>query len=261
MLSLPFQTIIPFVLSALVVIIITVIAEKYGTKTGGILGTLPSTIIVAFIFIALNKGVIFASNSVAVVPAEIGINLLFLFIFVLFIKRSIYIAFACSFTVWTILSFILWYFNLQNIYLSVLICLALMVFSFVTLEKVKKIKSSGKKVVHYTVKKITLRGILTGTIITITVLLSNVGEVISGIISVFPAIITSTMVISYYEHGADFAASMAKSMILGSMSVMSYAVSIHFLYPLYGILIGSILAFCISVLVTLCILQLKNKIT
>ena len=114
MLSLPFQTIIPFVLSALVVILITVIAEKYGTKTGGILGTLPSTIIVAYIFIALNKGLIFASNSVAVVPAEIGINLLFLFIFAILISRSIYTAFACSFLVWTLLSFVLYLRRLHN---------------------------------------------------------------------------------------------------------------------------------------------------
>ena len=81
MLSIAFQTIIPFIVSAFVVIIITIIAEKFGTKTGGILGSLPSTIIVAYVFIALNKGPDFASKSVAVVPAEIGINILFLFIF------------------------------------------------------------------------------------------------------------------------------------------------------------------------------------
>ena len=37
-----FQSILPFILSAMIVIIITVVAEKYGTKVGGILGTLPS---------------------------------------------------------------------------------------------------------------------------------------------------------------------------------------------------------------------------
>ena len=100
MLSLPFQTIFPFFASAAVVIIITIIAEKYGTKTGGILGTLPTTIIIAFIFIALNRGVDFASVSVAVVPAEIGINLIFMFIIAILIRRSIYLAFTISFLVW-----------------------------------------------------------------------------------------------------------------------------------------------------------------
>lgn len=259
MLSFTLQTILPFFLSAAVVIIIMLIAEKYGTKTGGILGTLPSTIIVAYIFIALNKGVNFASNSVGVVPAEMGINLIFLFIFTILIRKSIYTAFSASFVVWASLSFVLWAVDLKNIYISVSIFFISMIFTGFTLEKIIKIKSSGQKIVHYTFTKIALRGLLAGAIIAITVLLSNVGEVISGIMSVFPAIISSTMIISYYEHGADFASGLAKSMIIGSCSVMSYAVSIHFLYPLYGILSGSIIGFLISIIVTLIILKFRKK--
>ena len=261
MLDLALQTILPFILSASVVIIIMLIAEKYGTKTGGILGSLPSTIIVAYIFIALNKGLTFASDSIAVVPAEIGINLIFLFIFAILVKKSIYIAFASSFVVWTCLSFILWFIDLKNIYIAVSIFFISIVFCFFTLEKIIKIKSMGQKIVHYTFTKIALRGLLAGTIITITVLLSNVGEVISGIISVFPAIISSTMLISYYEHGPDFASALAKSMIFGSFSVMSYAATIHFLYPLYGIIFGSLIGFLISMCVTLIILKLRRKLS
>ena len=261
MLSLTLQTILPFFLSAAVVIIIMLVAEKYGTKTGGILGTLRSTIIVAYIFIALNKDVSFASDSVAVVPAEIGINLIFLFIFAVLVKKSIYIAFIVSFVVWTSLSFILWAINLKNIYISLSIFFLSMIFTFFTIEKIIKIKSIGQKIVHYTFTKITLRGLLAGTIITITVLLSNVGEVIAGIISVFLAIISSTMIISYYDHGADFASGLAKSMIIGSCSVASYAVSIHFLYPLYGIILGSIIGFFVSVIVTFIILKLREKLS
>jgi hypothetical protein len=87
------------------------------------------------------------------------------------------------------------------------------------------------------------------------------GEVISGIISVFPAIISSTMFISYYEHGPDFSKGFAKSMIIGSLSVMSYAASIHFTYPIYGIILGSIIALCISIVVSLVIFKIKNKIS
>ena len=260
MINLTLQIILPFVLSALVVIIIMFIAEKYGTKMGGILGTLPSTIIVAYIFIALNKGVFFASDSVAVVPAEIGINLIFLFIFAILVKKSIYFAFLASFTAWVGLSFVLWAMDLKNIYISLSIFFTLMFFTAFTLEKIIKIKSFDQKIVHYTFKKIALRGVLAGTVIAITVLLSNVGEVISGIISVFPAIITSTMYISYYEHGADFASALAKTMIIGSLSVVSYAVSIHFFYPVYGIFFGSIAGFFISVIITLMILRFRKKL-
>jgi len=255
-----FQVVLPFVLSAVVVILITVLAEKYGTKIGGIIGTLPTTIIIAFVFIALNKDVEFASNAVSVVPAEMGINLFFLVIFAVFAYRSIYHGLFFSFLFWIILSYVLLIVNIMNIYVSLAIFVSSVFVTFLLLEKVIKVSSVGSVKVHYTKTKILFRGILTGTIIAISVLLSNTGEVISGIFSVFPAILSSTMIISFREHGPDFSAGMAKSMIFGSSSVMSYAVSIHFLYPAYGIFWGSIFAFCISLMMAVIIFNLRSKI-
>lgn len=256
-----FQIVLPFVLSALVVILVTIVAEKYGTKVGGIIGTLPTTIIIAYVFIALNQGIAFASDSVAVVPAEMGVNLVFICVFAILAYRSILVALFGSFFVWIILSGILLFFNMNYICLSLVIFTISMVSTFIVLEKKFKIKSQGKRTVHYTPLKILLRGILTGTIITISVLLSNFDEVLSGIFTVFPAIFSSTMLITVKEHGPDFSAGIAKSIIFGSTSVTSYAASIHFLYPIYGIFWGSIFAFIISVSVTLVILMLRKKIS
>jgi formate/nitrite transporter FocA (FNT family) len=136
-----------------------------------------------------------------------------------------------------------------------------MVSTFIVLEKKFKIKSQGKRVVHYTALKILLRGIFAGIFITVAVLLSNVGEVISGIFSVFPTIFFSTMIITVKEHGPGFSSSIAKSMIFGSPSVTSYAVSIHFLYPKYGIFLGSIFSFILSLIITSVILILRKKIS
>jgi uncharacterized membrane protein (GlpM family) len=250
----------PFILSALIVIIITLIAEKYGTKVGGIIGTLPTTIIIAFIFIALNKGVNFASESVSIVPAEMGINLVFLFIFAFLAYKKFLAAIIGSFIFWAVFSTILFFSNLHNIYISFFLYIISMVTTFIILEKIKKINSIGKRKVHYTPKKIFFRGVLTGTIIAISVFLSNINPQLSGIFTVFPAILSSTMIISYREHGPDFSAGMAKSIIFGSPSVMSYAVSIHFFYPSNGIIFGSIISFFISFIITLIILKLRNNI-
>jgi len=68
------------------------------------------------------------------------------------------------------------------------------------------------------------------------------------------------MIISAREHGPEFSAGMAKSMIFGCTSVMSYAVLIHFLYPVYGIAIGTIVAFCISFGITMILFKFRSKI-
>ena len=178
MLSPLIQIIIPFFLSALVVILVMFIAEKYGSKAGGILGTLPSTIIVAFLFIALNKGTTFASEAAAVVPAELGFNVIFLLIIALLIHRSIPLTFITAFIIWTICSISLIIFQMNNIYLSLTLYLTIVIISFLYLEHKKQIPSMGSVKVHYTLKKMLFRGILAGIIIALAVFLSNVGSII-----------------------------------------------------------------------------------
>jgi len=255
-----FQVIIPFLLSALVVILIMFIAERYGTKTGGIIGTLPSTIVVAFLFIAFNQGATFASQSAAVVPAELGINLIFLFLFALLVHRSVLGAFLTSFLVWILLSSLLFLFQIDNILISLGIFALSLLFTFPILERVKQIPSAQQVAVHYTLRKIALRGILAGIVIAVAVLLSNLGAILSGIFSVFPAIFSSTMLISVKEHGTDFAAGIAKSMAIGLSSVLIYATVIHFLYPLSGLLIGTIVAYAFSLCFTLLLFSFRGKL-
>lgn len=99
--------IIPFILSALIVIIITLIAERYGTKIGGIIGTLPSTIVIPFLFIAYHKGIPLTIEAVSVVPAEMAINLVFLFLFAVYAPLKTPKALLISLVGWTILTLVL----------------------------------------------------------------------------------------------------------------------------------------------------------
>jgi uncharacterized membrane protein (GlpM family) len=258
--SILYHVIIPFILSALVVVLVTIIAERYGTKTGGIIGTLPSTIIIAFLFISLYKGVEFVSESVVVVPAEMGINLVFLVTFALLSSRKILVALAAALMVWTALTILLFYSNLTSIVVSLALFTLFFAVTFFTLDKMKKITSQNIIEVHYTPLKLLGRSIIAGTVIAIAVTLSNVGVILSGIFSVFPAIFLSTMLISLREHGPKFAGAMAKGMIYGSPSIVTYAIGIYFFYPLAGILIGTIDAFLIALVATLILFKLRKKI-
>ena len=141
MMSLIFQVVLPFVLSAMVVILVMYIAERYGSKVGGILGTLPSTIVIAFLFIAYTEGTTFASQAALVVPAELGINVVFLFIFALLVHRSTMLAFSATFTIWAVLSIILVLIHFDNVIISLAIYLITVIVAFFFLEKIRKIPS------------------------------------------------------------------------------------------------------------------------
>ncbi len=260
MISIYFEFLIPFLLSALVVITISMIAERYGTKTGGIIGTLPSTVVIAFLFIAFNKGVATASESVAVVPAEMGVNVIFLLLFTLYASRSTAAALLISLTAWTLLSLSLFLTNMNNIFVSLSIFIISVIIAFFILERVRKTPSMGSVHIQYTPVKIFLRGFFAGIVIAVAVLLSNMGAVLSGIFSTFPVIFLSTMIIAVNEQGPKFAGGIAKSMIFGSPSVVSYASAIYFLYPLYGMLTGTIVAFILSLLITFFLYKISGKI-
>jgi hypothetical protein len=255
-----YQLFLPFILSAIIVVIIMAIAEKYGTKIGGILGTLPSTIVIALFFLAINKDINFASKSASVIPAELGINILFLVIFAILVFRSVIIAFFISLSVWIILTYSIIIINLNNIWISIIIYIISLFLAFIILENKKKIKSIKNVEYHYNKKKIILRGLIAGIVISIAILLSNIGAIISGIFSVFPAIIISTMLISYKEYGPNFSAGIAKSMIFGISSVAVYATSVHFLYPIYDIFFGSFFSYLSSITITIILLIIKDKI-
>ena len=254
-----YQILLPFLFSAIVVIFIMHIAEKYGTKTGGIIGTLPSTIVIALIFLAINKNQNFASISAIIIPAELGINIFFLLIFSILIKKSAFYAFFISIISWSIFSILLIIINLNNIIISVAIFIISLSSAIIIVEKIIKIKSIKLMTIKYDFKKIFLRGILAGIVITIAILLSNIGPIFSGIFSVFPAIIISTMYISFKEYGPDFSAGLAKSMIIGISSVASYAISIHYFYQFFDILFGTFISYSISLILTISILKIKNK--
>jgi len=255
------QTVFPFILAAAVVVIITVIAERYGTKVGGILGTLPSTMVVAFVFIYINKGAAFASDAAAVIPAELGINILFLLTFSLMVKRSVPMAFAVSFLVWAALTSILYFSELNVISIAVVIYALLLFFSLFVMERLSRVRSSERVHIHYTPAKLILRGILAGVFIATAVFLSNVSSTLSGIVTVFPVILASTMFITVREHGHKFATGMAKSMSFGTPSVVCYAVSIHFLYPVWGLLWGSLAAYGLSAIVTAILFSLRSRLS
>lgn len=258
--SLLYHIITPFTLSAFVVILVTIIAEKYGTKTGGVIGTLPSTIIIAFLFIALDKGINFTTESVIIVPAEMGINLIFLLIFALLSPKTIPIALIGSLFGWTILTVLIYYLPAKSIIVSLVIFFFCFILTLLILDKIKKISSQNTIKVHYTLLKLLSRSLIAGTVIAIAVTFANIGAIISGIFSVFPAIFLSTMLISMKEHGAQFTGALAKGMTYGSPSVVSYAVGIYFLYPLVDIALGTIFSFILALIMTLILLKLRKKL-
>ena len=86
-----------FIIGGLWTITATALADKFGTKIGGFIAGLPSTILLGLFFIAWTQNEKSAVEATTIVPLVGGINYLFLASYAYFLKQGIFSALFISF--------------------------------------------------------------------------------------------------------------------------------------------------------------------
>ncbi len=103
------------------------------------------------------------------------------------------------------------------------------------------------KQLTYTPGELAFRGVFAGLMISVSVVGAAVGgPVVAGILSVFPAIFTSTMVILYLRQGREFTGAVGTIMVVSSTNVVVYTTVVHYAYPEMGIAAGTLAALAVS---------------
>ncbi len=223
--------------------IATVLADKYGSKIGGFIAGLPSTILLGLFFIAWTQNPQVAVEATTVVPIVGGIGYLFLVTFAYFVKRNLYQALTFSFLLWFTLVFWLIIVHFNNYLVSLFSYCLILFFSYWLLEHQLKIKSLSGQKIKYTPKIILLRSLLSGSIIALAVLLAKIGgPLLGGAFSTFPAMFTSMLLITYFAQGPVFSSAITKSLMLGSITVIIYSIIVRYTYLSWGILWGTIIS-------------------
>ena len=77
------KLILSFIVGSIWITLATIIAEKFGTKLGGVIAGLPSTVVIALFFIGWTQTPLIASQSTSMVPIVMGIGALFVMIYMI----------------------------------------------------------------------------------------------------------------------------------------------------------------------------------
>lgn len=72
------KLILSFIVGSLWITMVTILAEKYGTRIGGLMAGLPSTIPISLFFIAWTQSERVAVDATTIVPIIGGINCIFI---------------------------------------------------------------------------------------------------------------------------------------------------------------------------------------
>ncbi|MFC2133911.1 DUF3147 family protein [Bacteroidota bacterium] len=241
------KLILTFITGGIWILLSTVVAEKYGTKVGGIIVGLPSTSMVALFFIGWTNSPAFASEATTLIPIIAGINAFFVVLYLMLIKRGFLLALISSLIFWLLISLFLVGINFDNFVYSLIGLAILGPLSYYILEKKSKIQSKGKIAMKYSVPQMLFRALFGGFMIALAVFLANVGGPLLGSAFVmFPALFTSTIIVTHLEHGTSFSAAIMKASVFSAnINISVYGIAVRYLYPVFGLILGTIFSFTI----------------
>ncbi len=237
-----------FLVGSLWVTLTTLSAERFGSKVGGLIGGLPSTVVIALLFIGYTQSPLVAAQATTVMPLAQGLNGLFILAFMLFIPRGLKLALPASLLVWFSLAGGLYLLDLQSFLISIVGWLLLFIFCYIVLERWMKINSLSRQAYVYPPSQLIWRAIFGGVVISFAVLMGKLGgPLLGGIFGSFPAMFLSTLVITAHIGGAAYSKPVGKSLLVsGLINVPLYEIMVRYLYPSVGLAIGTTIAVILS---------------
>jgi len=188
----------------------TLIAERYGSALGGLMGGFPAISILSFLFIGLNQGPETASQATIVFPLALSFTMSFLLVYAVLSKNGFRVAFPAGLLVWASLSVLTAILNLRNLFFSVGVFLSVASFCFYMLKMKMKLPHVGGAEIAYSLPQVAVRAIVGGGIIALAVLSSQLGgPELGGIASSFPAIFSLTLFFTYRTRGIALSQALA----------------------------------------------------
>ena len=237
-----------FAVGSLWVTAITVIAEKKGSVVGGILGGLPSTSAFSFLFIGLNQSSGAAVEATAVFPLAFAVTSAYLLFYAFFAQKSFSRGIVFSLLIWFAVSALIVASGIRDFTFSLVGGVAISGLTYFLFTKLKLQNLEGQKKL-YRPHEIVLHGVGAGSLVALSVVLSQIGgPVLGGIAAAFPAVFTSTLVILYRSKGTEFSRAMTKPLVYsGILTIIPFCVAVRYLFPVLGVLAGTLVSYLLVV--------------
>jgi len=243
-----------FLVGGFVVGLLTFIVEKLPPALGGFIITIPSTLVVAYVFIALANS---PETIVVIAPTTIatfGIALLFFVSYAFFsrisLKKvwSVLLSSVLALGVFFLLVSLLTVFQTQltQLPLALLIYITCLVLTQWIMIRQQPGKKTYPKHIYTPLQKVG-RSVFIGLIVALAVFLSRVlGLVWGGIFSAFPAAYYSTLLIFHWYYGSDYLFAVYRFGPLGSITLVIFVLITAYTYQVFGIAWGTVLALTAS---------------
>jgi hypothetical protein len=126
------------------------------------------------------------------------------------------------------------------------VIISVLTYYFFNRLKLKSLKGEERV---YKIHEIILCGVGAGSLVLLSVLLSQIGgPVLGGIVAAFPAVFASTLIILNRSEGTEFSRATTKPLVLsGIVTIIPCSVAVRYLYPILGIWLGTLVSYALVV--------------
>ena len=241
-----------------IAVLATIAIERFGGKLGGIIATLPTTIIPASLgFWYLSQSHEAFTIALWSVPIGMLLDAVFLhswrwlprLITGSSVRRRLFYIVCVSLSVWFVLALgVVLSVQLYLPYIKLIggaAALAQLGYGLYASPPTKGERSTYQTA---SITTLVLRGIMAGGAIAIAALIIAFGHpILAGVASVFPAIFLTIMVSVWLSQGPVAQGNAVGPMMLGSTSVSVYALVASWTLPQFGPALGVTVAWCVAV--------------
>jgi len=244
------KILLSFIVGGVWITLASTSAERFGSKVGSVLAGLPSTVVVSLFFITWAQGPETAQSATTVIPVALSINCFLAIAYsIVAPRRGPFLGLGAGWLVWFVGQNLLITLHVAHWAISAIMALVNVAIAYCVFEFVLRVRSHAKVSLRYTAWQIVWRALFSGAIVAFSVIMSRVaGPVWGGIFASFPAVFSSTLIITSTSVSVGFSLSVVKSLIVsGVINPSVYAIVFRFLVLDVGLVWATTIAYAVSV--------------
>lgn len=241
--------------------LLLLLAERVSHRLSGIILAFPSTSAIGYFFLGWTLSPDAVSEIISFTFIPLGLSTLFPVLYIysaevlgkwVHAKRvHILLSFLASISIWLVCAFSVIAVGVSSITVGLGGFTVLAILGYVLLHR----RSYAKPVpLTYTRSQLIGRSVFVGSILVVVVFLGKtLGPVWGGIFAMFPAVLSSSLMVLHWYYQPESLFPMFQKVSLGSLVVVVYSLTVMVVFPAVGIVLGTLVAYGVS-LVTLVIL-------
>jgi hypothetical protein len=243
-----FQLGLSFLIGGVWIALTSMAAERLGPRLGGLIGGLPSLLAVAMLFIGWTQGLQQVYDATTAVPLTMAVNAFYLIAYALLLRRGVAVAIGGAMTLWAVLQTAIVLLDPRRYDWALVGWALALLAAYLIIRPITRGAASGPQHLAYTPAQLLGRGAFGGAVIVAAVALSKIGGPIFGsVFSVFPAVFTSTLVITARSVGPAFTLSLVTPLMVSAVvNVVVYAIALRLAVLPLGLIGGSAAAYAVS---------------